>query len=319
MSARTDRVWDLLFRAMPVRVFKSAVGFLHRHPQIADTAGFHIRQNHFYEPLPDFSKITRDAVMKRREGQGVNWNQSAQPQWATALAFYAPEIAEIRAQKSEASRFDFGNEMFGFLDAAIYYATVRALKPSRIIEIGSGYSTQIACIALQKNVSEGKPGRMTCIEPYPPPWLHGAGMEVELLKQPVETVDLGVFKELKDRDILFIDSTHTVKFQSDVCREFLDILPQLAVGVCVHVHDIFFPYDYPPEWLIDQRRAWNEQYLLEAFLAFNSDFEILLANHFLGVDHPEIAAQILGQPAPTNFMHQAGSFWMRRKCRSVLG
>jgi hypothetical protein len=202
--------------------------------------------------------------------------------------------------------------MFAPFDAAVYYATVRALKPERIIEVGSGYSTQIACIALQKNAAEGKPGRMTCIEPYPPAWLHGAGMQVDLLRQTVESVDIGIFTELKENDILFIDSTHTVKFQSDVCREFLEILPQLGVGVCVHVHDIFFPYDYPPEWLIDQRRAWNEQYLLEAFLAFNADFEVLLANHFVTIDRPEIAAQIMGVPMTTGQTHQAGSFWMRR-------
>jgi hypothetical protein len=274
--------------------------------------------NHFYEPLPDFRKITREALMTRREGQGVNWNWPGQQQWATMLARFAAEIQELRAPKAKTAGFDFTNHMFPPLDAAVYYATVRALKPNRIVEVGSGYSTQIACIALQKNALEGNPGRMTCIEPYPPPWLHGAGMEVELLKQPVEAVDLGVFKKLQDHDILFIDSTHTVKFQSDVCREFLDILPELSVGVCVHVHDIFFPYDYPPEWLMQERRAWNEQYLLEAFLAFNSDFEVFLANHFLAVDHPETVAQILAVPASNDFMHRTGSFWMRRKCRTTF-
>ena len=203
--------------------------------------------------------------MMRREGQGVNWNLPGQQQWAALLARFAPEIKDLRSRKPEALGFDFGNEMFPPFDAAVYYATVRALKPSRIIEVGSGHSTQIACIALQRNALEGKPGRMTCIEPYPPLWLHGAGMEIELIKQPVETVSLEVFKRLQDQDILFIDSTHTVKFQSDVCYEFLEILPQLAVGVRVHVHDIFFPYDYPPEWLIDQRRAWNEQIFVGSF------------------------------------------------------
>lgn len=317
MTAKSEPLWKCLCRVAPKRVLRSFLSFLQRHPQVADASGFHVRPIHYYEPLPDFRRLTRDVILTRREGQGVNWDRPGQQQWAARLALFAPEIAELRARKPDASGFDFSNLMFGSFDAAVYYAMVRSLKPAGIIEIGSGYSTQIACLALQKNAAEGRPGRMTCIEPYPPPWLHGAGMKVELIQQPVETVDLGIFKELKDHDILFIDSTHTVKFQSDVCREFLDILPQLAVGVCLHVHDIFFPYDYPPEWLLDQRRAWNEQYLLEAFLAFNSDFEVLLANNSLAAEQPEIASQILPLPAVPNLMHHAGSFWMRRKCRAA--
>jgi hypothetical protein len=137
---------------------------------------------------------------------------------------------------------------------------------------------------------------------------------VELLEQPVETVDLKLFRQLDKNDILFIDSTHTVKFGSDVLREFLEILPELRPGVLVHVHDIFFPFDYPPEWLKIHRRAWNEQYLLEAFLAYNSQFDILLANHFLGSEAPGVFAGLIGSPADScNFLYQTGSFWMKRK------
>jgi hypothetical protein len=302
---------------MPGSVLKSFLGYLYRLPRVTDSSGFHVRPIHYYEPLPDFSSITREAVMTRREGGGVNWNWPQQERWSEMLSRYASEITELQKQESTLQQFDFANPMFAPFDAAVYYSTVRALKPERIIEVGSGYSTQIACIALQKNAAEGKPGRMTCIEPYPPAWLHGVGMQVDLLCQTVESVDIRIFTELKENDILFIDSTHTVKFQSDVCREFLEILPQLAVGVYVHVHDIFFPYDYPPEWLIDQRRAWNEQYLLEAFLAFNADFEVLLANHFVTIDRPEFAAQIMGIPMTTGQTHLAGSFWMRRRACNI--
>ena len=155
MSTMTDRMWTSLCSAAPTRVLKSFLGFLQRTPQFADAAGFHVRLNHFYEPLPDFRKITREAVMRRREGRGVNWNHPAQQKWAAELARYIPEIEKLRAEKSGTQEFDFANEMFPPLDAAVYYATVRALKPGRIVEIGSGYSTQIACLALQKNTSEG--------------------------------------------------------------------------------------------------------------------------------------------------------------------
>src|SRR6185436_14216646 len=86
---------------------------------------------------------------------------------------------------------------------------------------------------------------------------------------------------------LFIDSSHTVKFGSDVCYEFLEILPTLKRGVWVHVHDIFFPHDYPAEWLLKRRLALNEQYLLEAFLSFNREFQVALANYWLSLDYPD--------------------------------
>ena len=117
-------------------------------------------------------------------------------------------------------------------------------------------------------------------------------------------IDVAFFSSLTANDILFIDSSHTVKFGSDVCYEFLEILPRLAPGVWVHVHDIFFPHDYPAEWLIERRMALNEQYLLEAFLSFNEKFQIALANYWLCLDHPDEAARLW----PGN----GSSFWMKR-------
>ncbi len=83
-----------------------------------------------------------------------------------------------------------------------------------------------------------------------------------------------------------------MKFGSDVCYEFLELLPRLAPGVWVHVHDIFFPHDYPAEWLIERRLALNEQYLLEAFLSFNHEFQVALANYWLCLDHAETASKL---------------------------
>ena len=101
----------------------------------------------------------------------------------------------------------------------------------------------------------------------------------------MEQVPLETFDALQANDILFIDSSHAVKFGGDVCREFLEILPRLKPGVWVHVHDIFFPQDYPATWLLDRRLAFNEQYMLEAFLAFNHAFAVRAANFWLALDH----------------------------------
>jgi len=171
-----------------------------------------------------------------------------------------------------------------------------------VIEIGGGYSTQLANKALAANGN----GKLTCIEPYPER-LNGAGSKVELIEKRVEEIDVAFFSCLAANDILFIDSSHTVKFGSDVCYEFLEILPRLAHGVWVHVHDIFFPHDYPAEWLIKRRLALNEQYLLEAFLSFNDQFQVALANHWLSLEHVESVRKLWAAGS------SASSFWIRRR------
>jgi hypothetical protein len=97
-----------------------------------------------------------------------------------------------------------------------------------------------------------------------------------------------------------------VKFGSDVCYEFLEILPRLARGVWVHIHDIFFPHDYPADWLVNRRLALNEQYMLEAFLAFNKTFSVELANYWLCLEHRDAAARLWSSTS------SASSFWMKR-------
>ncbi len=267
-----------------------------------DALGFHLRHIHYYEPLPDFGSIDRAKLLTRRLPPSIEWNLDGMAALTADLSVFRPEIARL--------------ELDGFreLDAAVYYALLRQLGPRRVLEIGSGHSTRVACTALARNQRDGRPGKVTCIEPYPSAMLTSGELPVELIRRNVEDVDLALFRSLAPGDVLFIDSTHTVKYNSDVCREVLDILPSLASGVFVHFHDIFFPYDYPPEWLIDRRTAWNEQYLVEAFMAYNSRFEVVYANHLMSTDYPEIAAQlwpdVVRWETPN---HRAGSFWIRKR------
>ena len=133
------------------------------------------------------------------------------------------------------------------------------------------------------------------------------------MRERVEQVPLARFESLQANDVLFIDSSHAIKFGGDVCREFLDILPILRPGVWVHVHDVFFPHDYPAEWLMEKRYAWNEQYLLEAFLAFNTAFRPVGALHWLWSEHRD--ALLAAWPAAiTTAIGPQGpaSFWMTR-------
>ena len=294
---------------VPLPLARGFLSLLQRNPRLTDGWGFHVRPISFYEPLPDFGAIQAEYLRKRRSSPALDWRAAAQVQLIGQLAAHVSDFKTL----AETGRFDFANPWFGGLDAAVYYCLVRFLKPSRIIEVGSGYSTQIAQLALDDNSQDGRPGEQYCIEPFPER-LNSRRLPVHLIQDKLEAVPLEFFHQLGPGDIVLIDSTHTVKFGSDVCREVLDILPRLQPGVWVHFHDIFLPWDYPESWLLERRLAWNEQYLLEAFLAYNSHFQIELANHWLASDHPQEAAHLWPEasswPAPS---HKCGSFWIRKR------
>lgn len=261
------------------------------HPEISDAWGYHIRPIHYYEPLPDFQAITSEQIERRREFPSIDFR------WDEQLLLLG-ELVEYRDEAEIAE-----NDYFDGFDAAVYYSLIRHLKPKRVIEIGSGYSTRIAHQALMRN---GNGGALTCIEPNPER-LNGLTLQVELIRKRVEEIDVEFFSRLEANDILFIDSSHTVKFGSDVCYELLEVLPVIKPGVWVHVHDIFFPHDYPAEWLLKRRLALNEQYLLEAFLSFNREFQVALANHWLALDHKASANDLWPGDCSSS------SFWFFRK------
>jgi predicted O-methyltransferase YrrM len=310
-----DRLLLVFFQKAPFRLINRFLWLLHRNPTLGDKWGYSIRKFHYYDPLPNFSEITQEQVLQRRVSTAINWNLEAQLELVKQLSLYASEIQQIQEQQTVDLKFNFFNNFYSELDAAVYYSLVRTIKPAKIIEIGCGYSTQIATLAIAKNKQEEKTGEIICIEPYPEPQLTEANLKVQLLVERVEDIDLTIFKQLNAGDILFIDSTHTVKFRSDVCREILEILPVLASGVWIHFHDIFFPYDYPPQWLMEKRLAWNEQYMLEAFLAYNPHFEVTLANHWLSVDYPQEVAIIW--PGVLNWKedpyHHCAGLWVCKK------
>ncbi len=105
------------------------------------------------------------------------------------------------------------------------------------------------------------------------------------MRQKVKDVDVVFFSALEENDILFIDSSHMIRPEGDVLFEYLELLPTLKPGVLVHVHDIFTSRNYPREWLQDEVRMWNEQYLLEAFLTHNRNWKIIGALNYLRHNH----------------------------------
>jgi len=203
----------------------------------------------------------------------------------------------------------FSNDNFGGGDGDALYHMIRRLMPRRIYEVGSGFSTLMARRAIEQNEKES-PGyacEHVCIEPYEAAWLAGTGPAI--VRRKVETLPLEFFSILGENDVLFIDSSHIIRPQGDVLFEFLQILPSLRKGVIVHIHDIFSPRDYLAKWLKDDVLFWNEQYLLEAFLTHNRDWEVIGALNYLRHHHyDELKAK-------TPFLtpdREPGSFYIRK-------
>jgi hypothetical protein len=233
------------------------------------TVGLFPIRNHYYEPLFAPSQLHGN-VFVPRVLPGIDWNLDAQIATVGELNAFAGELPDMPAM------------VFVGADRSFWYSMIRRFRPKRIIEVGSGDSTRIALEAIARN---GDPCEHICIEPYEQPWLEG---KVHVLRKRLEEVDRSLFSTLEANDILFIDSSHVIRPQGDVLVEFLEILPTLKPGVIVHVHDIFSPRDYPKRWILDEVRLWNEQYLVEAFLSFNCQWEILVALNYLRHDHPGV-------------------------------
>ncbi|MGH8616785.1 MAG: class I SAM-dependent methyltransferase [Burkholderiales bacterium] len=266
--------------------------------------------DHYYEPL-FHPRHLRIALSEQRALPAIHWDEAGQRELLARLR-YGDELKAIPLEGEPGEGFYYNNGHFGPGDAECYYSLIRQFRPRRIVEIGAGYSTQIAQwgVAVNRQRDAGYLCEHTCIEPFEMPWLEAMD-GVRVLRERVETVDRRVFSTLARGDILFIDSSHMIRPQGDVLFEYLELLPALAPGVLVHVHDIFTPRDYPARWLVDEVKFWNEQYLLEAFLSFNSAFRIIAGLAFLQARCPaELHAAfpvLAAQPAA-----EPGSFWMAR-------
>lgn len=219
---------------------------------------------------------------------GVDLRLDAQVATLAALAAYHDELPDYGPKPLTGFRFRTENRMYGLADAGILYAFMLQRRPRRIIEVGSGFSSAAMLDTAEHFLDE--PPAITLIEPYPERLfsvLRRADRQlVEIVERRVQDVGLDRFTELTSGDMLVIDSSHVAKTGSDVNVLYLDVLPRLAPGVLVHIHDIGFPFEYPRPWVIEGR-SWNEAYLLRAFLTFNDRFRIELWNGSLRAHRPD--------------------------------
>jgi Methyltransferase domain len=284
-----------------------------RNPQFRDLfqnwerSGFHVTPVRFNQPIPDTRSLPETLWSRPSELLGIDMNEPAQVSLLRSFFRFRGEYQRFPTVPTEENnRFYLGNGLFDGVDALVAYCMVRHFQPRLIIEVGSGYSSLVLGNAAAKT------GRaaVICIEPSPREFLRKGfpGLQT-LMEKNVQEIDLEFFSQLQSGDFLFIDSSHTVKIGGDVNYLFLEVLPRIKPGVIVHVHDIFLPFEYRRDWVLDEFRFWTEQYLLQAFLTFNSEFEVLLANYYLSHYHQDDLKAVF----PDLPRWIGGSFWMRRK------
>jgi hypothetical protein len=279
--------------------------------EVFPRTGYDLVKRHFYSPLPDLAHLPSDLWERPSALLGVDLRLDA------ALALLegplAPFLDEFRPSvqpRAARNRFYIENGTYESVDAETLYATLRYANPARVVELGSGSSSHVIDAARHRNAAEGADFEHRIFDPFP--W-HASRLGpvegAQVSPVPAQEVALDEFDALSSGDVLFVDTSHTVKTGGDVPHIILNVLPRLSQGTLVHFHDIFLPYEYPQAWVMDARRAFGEQYMLQAFLAFNRDFEVVFPAHAVARSAPGVVRGLVPSFGPAV---APGAFWIRR-------
>ena len=306
MSGLTDRVRKALVEPHAIQRGIARAAF-----PILEKCGFHLVGDHFYEPIPNSRLIAHTYPTKGRDYPPVTRAmKGARVTLEEMISLYAPEFAHRMFGGDYRER----NSYFDGLDAITLYSVIRHFRPRRLVEIGQGFSTLVILQALQANAADSTDSvAFASVDPFDRLRLDDQSFpfDTQLIRAGVQDVERSVFDLLEAGDLLFIDSTHVLKYGSDVRYEFDELIPAVKPGVMIHLHDIFTPFEYPRDWLLKHRRFWTEQYLLEAFMRFNSAFEIVFPVHALA-QTPEFAARVRSLCQYPGFEPSGSSFYITR-------
>ncbi|HLA55994.1 MAG TPA: class I SAM-dependent methyltransferase [Flavobacterium sp.] len=268
---------------------------------------------HFYSPIISVDEI------KRRQSEiwvksdiediaGIDLQTAEQLDLLGHLSDYYNDMP-FKAEKQPNLRYWFDNIYYSYTDAIFLYSMIRHFKPKRIIEIGSGFSS---AVMLDTNeLFFNSDIDMTFIEPYPQR-LYSLLPDTDkksttIIEKDAQSVSINTFEKLEAGDILFVDSTHVSKTGSDVNYILFEILPVLKSGVLIHFHDIFYPFEYPKEWVF-QGRNWNEDYIVKAFLMYNDKFKIRLFSEYLHKFHSDAFGKM-----PLAYKNFGGDLWIEKQ------
>lgn len=261
----------------------------------------------FYSPVNNrpFLDKNRDLWESPIDPVCIDWNMPTQIETAKQVARFVSELHDIPAT-APPGQYCWKNPFWNNADALVQYGLVRHYQPCRYVEIGCGYSS----LLLERAIEENDIGcQVTLIEPHPTqPVLEHLQKKWRFHRSVLQRAPLSIFEDLDEGDILFYDGSHCSKAGSDVNWFFFRVLPILRANVLVHIHDIFFPWDYPREWIFDRQQSWNEQYLLQAFLMHNEAYRVLIANRYLWCHQRELLDKLYMGVQPSH----GCSFWMTK-------
>lgn len=270
---------------------------------------------HYYSPvvMPEelYGYENRIFSKEKVDLPGIDLNENGQLNLLKRISRFYSELP-FKFHKNEDLRYYYDNDYFSYNSAIQLYGILREFNPERVIEIGSGFSS---ALMLDTNdiFMEGKI-KFTFIEPNPDR-LHsllkkGDKNNHVVLESKIQDVHNSLFAELKENDILFIDSSHVAKTGSDLNKIFFEIIPMLNKGVIIHFHDIFYPFEYPVKWVLQKGGfGWNENYILHAYLMYNTQIEIILFNSFM----EQFYEKWFVENMPDCLKRQGGSIFLRKK------
>jgi predicted O-methyltransferase YrrM len=276
---------------------------------------------HYHSPVADLREVTDEGRRAQvwpaqpRTTPGLDWRDDDQVRLCHEV-FAAQERLDLApVATGDPSTYFIANGQYPPLDAWVLEALLRHVRPRRMIEVGSGFSSLITARVNREFL--GGALDFTCIEPFPRDFLADVPGIGALVARKVQDVELDLYARLGDGDVLFIDTSHTIKTGGDVPWIFHEILPRLAPGVVVHIHDVFLPREYPELW-VSEGWGWTEQYLVQSFLMFNDAFEVTFGTRWMIEHHQDL----LHAAFPGYAGHElegGSSLWLRRRGgRSLL-
>lgn len=271
--------------------------------------GINLVPENFYSNIPSLADIENSFEYRDSDPAPYNSPQVFNPDvmrgFMDTLTQYASEFEPpVEGDKENPRGFFWGNPAFSYSDAMSYYCVLRHFKPTKVLEIGSGFSTLVADQALKKN---GK-GNLVLIEPYPKPFLHK--LETVSAVHELFVQDISMHKlidMIEASDVWFIDSTHTVKIGSDCLYIYLKAMPEVKKDIIVHTHDIFLPFAFRKEWASERQLYWTEQYLLYAYLLDNPKTEVLFGSTYANTFLSDELKKLMGG----KYGGGGGSLWYR--------
>jgi predicted O-methyltransferase YrrM len=265
--------------------------------------GVNITPCNFYSTIPSVAEIEAAFHDKSAPQYDCIFDHAAMTAFLDETLY--PYSYEFDPPVAGGDGYNWSPRSFSFSDAMAYYCFIRHAKPRTIIEIGAGASTLIAAAACERNGG----GRIICIDPVPPDFVRGIDRVSQLVTRPVQEIEPAFFNDLlSDGDIVFIDSTHTVKHGSDCLHLYLNVLPRLRPTVLVHVHDVYLPGTAPEGHLRDWQIYWTEQYLVMAYLIENRRATVLYGSAY----HMERNAERLRAFMHGRYEAGGGSLWFRQ-------